>query len=244
MPRSARPTAIVTGGGRGIGRAICRQLIAERWNLGIVNLHGGELTRAFPRHGRDVLLIEGDVADPDTAPRAVAAVMKQFGRLDGVVSNAGIQKRVPLRALTLAQWRRVIDVNLTAALLFAQAAEKPLRKSKGAIVTIASTRALMSEPGTEAYAASKGGIVALTHALAMSLAPQVRVNCVSPGWIHTGHRPLRKKDHAQQPVGRVGKPEDIAEIVSFLLDARRSGYVTGANFVVDGGMTRKMIYEE
>ena len=149
--------------------------------------------------------------------------------------------------LTLAEWRKVLDTNLTAAFLFARAAEKPLRAAHGAIVTIASTRALMSEPDTESYSASKGGLVALTHALAVSLGPDVRVNCVSPGWIvvrREEEQTLRRKDHRQHPAGRVGRPEDIAEMVAFLLDGERSGFVTGANFVVDGGMTRKMIYEE
>jgi NAD(P)-dependent dehydrogenase (short-subunit alcohol dehydrogenase family) len=171
--------------------------------------------------------------------------VQRFGRLDGVVSNAGIMIRKPIASLTLAEWNRVIDTNLTAAFLLARAAENPLRKAKGAIVTIASTRALMSEPNTESYSATKGGLLALTHALAISLGPDVRVNCVSPGWIATErHGVLRRKDHAQHPVGRVGKVQDIAEIVGFLLDGKRSGFVTGANFVVDGGMTRKMIYEE
>ena len=103
----------------------------------------------------------------------------------------------------------------------------------------------MSEPNTESYAASKGGLAALTHALAISLGPAVRVNCVSPGWIETkSYGALRRKDHTQHPAGRVGKPQDIAEIVAYLLDGERSGFVTGANFVIDGGMTRKMIYEE
>jgi hypothetical protein len=162
-----------------------------------------------------------------------------------VVSNAGIMIRKPLRRLTLEEWRRVIDTNLTAAFLLARAAEKPLRKTHGAMVLIASTRATMSEPNTESYSASKGGLVALTHALAISLAPDVRVNCVSPGWIETkDYRALRRKDHAQHPAGRVGKPQDIAEIVGWLLDGKRSGFVTGDNIVVDGGMTRKMIYVE
>jgi hypothetical protein len=192
-----------------------------------------------------VALIEGDVGHEDTAKRAVATAVSEFGRLDAVVSNAGIMIRKPLRRLMFAEWRKVIDTNLTAAFLFARAAEQALRRSKGAIVTIASTRALMSESDTESYSASKGGIVALTHALAVSLGPDVRVNCVSPGWIETGdYGALRRKDHTQHPAGRVGKPEDVAEMVAFLLDRERSGFVTGANFVIDGGMTRKMIYEE
>jgi NAD(P)-dependent dehydrogenase (short-subunit alcohol dehydrogenase family) len=120
-----------------------------------------------------------------------------------------------------------------------------LRSAKGSIVTIASTRALMSEPNTESYSASKGGLLALTHALAISLGPDIRVNCVSPGWIATSdYATLKRKDHAQHPAGRVGKPQDVAEVVAFLLDREKSGFVTGANFVVDGGMTRKMIYME
>ena len=145
----------------------------------------------------------------ETAGRAVRTVDDRFGRLDALVSNAGIMVRKPLRQLTLSEWRKVLDTNLTAAFLFARAAEKPLRASRGAIVTIASTRALMSEPNTESYSASKGGLVALTHALAISLAPEVRVNCVSPGWIvvrREEEEKLRRKDHLQHPAGRVGCP--------------------------------------
>jgi NAD(P)-dependent dehydrogenase (short-subunit alcohol dehydrogenase family) len=241
----AKPVALVTGGANGIGRAVARHLLDTGWRVGVLDLPDSRLARAFPRRSRNALTIEGDVRDEETVSHAVAAVVRRFGRLDAVVSNAGIMIRKPIASLTLAEWNRVIDTNLTAAFLLARAAEKPLRKAKGAIVTIASTRALMSEPNTESYSATKGGLLALTHALAISLGPNVRVNCVSPGWIATErHGVLRRKDHAQHPVGRVGKVQDIAEIVGFLLDGKRSGFVTGANFVVDGGMTRKMIYEE
>ena len=242
---NAKPVALVTGGANGIGRAIARHLLDTDWQLGIIDLPDSGLHRVYPPRNRNVLAIAGDVGEEETVSDAVDALLRRFGRLDAVVSNAGIMIRKPLRRLTLAEWHRVIDTNLTAAFLLARAAEKPLRKARGAIVSIASTRALMSEPNTESYAATKGGLVALTHALAISLGPDVRVNCVSPGWIETkDYRGLRSKDHAQHPAGRVGKPQDIAEIVGFLLDAKRSGFVTGANFVVDGGMTRKMIYEE
>jgi NAD(P)-dependent dehydrogenase (short-subunit alcohol dehydrogenase family) len=236
--------ALVTGGASGIGRAIARNLIAADWSVGIVDVAKEKMRGSFPASAR-VVLIAGDIGEERTAARAVETLVKRFDRLDAVVSNAGIMIRKPLRQLTLAQWHRVIDTNLTATFLLARAAERELRKAHGAIVTIASTRALMSEANTESYSASKGGIVALTHALAISLGPDIRVNCVSPGWIETkDYDALRRKDHAQHPLGRVGKPEDIAEMVAFLLDPQRSGFVTGANFVVDGGMTRKMIYEE
>ncbi len=239
--------AIVTGAARGIGRAIVQHLHGEGWRIGAVDLPKSALARSFPPRQRNVLAIEGDVSDEPTTRMAVRSVVDRFGRLDAIVSNAGIMVRKPLRQLTLAEWRKVIDTNLTATFLLARAAERPLRAAKGAIVTIASTRALMSEPDTKSYAASKGGLVALTHALAVSLGPDVRVNCISPGWIATtleGTTKLRRKDHAQHPAGRVGRPADIAAMVATLLDAERSGFITGANFVVDGGMTRKMIYEE
>ena len=237
--------ALVTGGANGIGRAVCRHLLGSGWRAGVLDLPGTSLTRHFPLRARNVVLIEGDVREEETAARAVAAVAARFGRLDGLVSNAGIMVRKPLHQLTLAEWHRVIDTNLTATFLLARAAEKALRKTRGAIVTIASTRAKMSEPNTESYSASKGGVVALTHSLAVSLGPDIRVNCVSPGWIATkDYAALRRKDHAQHPTGRVGKPDDVAELVAWLLDGERSGSVTGADFIIDGGMTRKMIYEE
>ena len=130
------------------------------------------------------------------------SALDRFGRLDAVVANAGIIIRRPIRRLSLEDWRRVIDINLTATFLLARAAQRPLRSSKGSIVTIASTRALMSEPNTESYSASKGGLLALTHALAVSLGPDIRVNCVSPGWIATSdYAKLKRKDHAQHPGG-------------------------------------------
>jgi NAD(P)-dependent dehydrogenase (short-subunit alcohol dehydrogenase family) len=247
MARRKAPVALVTGAAHGIGRAIAQRLKDDGWRLGVIDLPNAGLSRIYSKKSRRTVLIEGDVAEEQTAGAAVAAVIDKFGRLDGIVSNAGIMVREPISRLTLAEWRQVIDTNLTATFLLARAAEKELRAANGAIVTIASTRALMSEPNTESYAASKGGLVALTHALAISLAPDVRVNCVSPGWIvvrREEQQELRRKDHLQHPAGRVGRPQDIAEIVAFLLDRGRAGFITGANFVVDGGMTRKMIYEE
>jgi len=142
-----------------------------------------------------------------------------------------------------------LSVNLTGAFLVSRQCIVLLRDSGGAIVNIASTRALQSEVNTEAYAASKGGLVALTHAMAVSLGPDVRVNAVSPGWIDTRMQslqhsdPLRRVDHQQHAVGRVGQPEDIGELVAFLLSPA-AGFITGQNLAADGGMSRQMIYRE
>lgn len=146
----------------------------------------------------------------------------------------------------------VLATSLTGPLLRSKYAALHLAKQKGCIANITSTRAHMSEPDTEAYSASKGGLLALTHALAISLGPAIRVNAVSPGWIDVNawqkaskrHAPdLRPEDHAQHPADRVGKPEDIAEMVLFLC-SEAAGFITGQEFIVDGGMTRKMIYAE
>jgi NAD(P)-dependent dehydrogenase (short-subunit alcohol dehydrogenase family) len=129
MPARAHPVAMVTGGANGIGRAIVRHLTGNGWRVGVLDLPGSGLHRAFPRGTRHVTLIEGDVGIEETAPRAVAAIFERFGRLDALVSNAGIMIRKPLRRLTLPEWHRVLDTNLTATFLLARAAEKPLRKA-------------------------------------------------------------------------------------------------------------------
>ncbi len=185
-----------------------------------------------------------DVSVEADVMRLVSEAVDKFGRLDAIVSNAGIMSRKPLAETTLDDWNKVMATNLTAAFLLAKYAEPHLRAARGAMVLIASTRAHMSEPHTFAYSASKGGLVALTHSLALSLGPDVRVNCISPGWINVDESAkLSEEDHRQHPVGRVGVPQDIAAAVAYLL-SDQAGFITGAELVIDGGMTRKMIYAE
>jgi NAD(P)-dependent dehydrogenase (short-subunit alcohol dehydrogenase family) len=235
--------ALVTGAARGIGRAITAGLLGEGWSVAVVDADraAAEATLGDLDAGGRATLVLADVGDEDAVRQAVATTVEAFGRLDAVVSNAGVMVRKPVAELGLDEWRRVLDTNLTAAFLLAKHSAGHLRRTRGSIVTVASTRALQSEPDTEAYSASKGGLVALTHALAVSLGSEVRVNCVSPGWIDTAGEPLSEADHRQHPAGRVGRPEDVAALVGWLVGPG-SGFVTGANFVVDGGMTRKMVY--
>lgn len=226
--------AVVTGGARGIGKAVAEALAGRGWQVAVADLHA-------VKGSSELAYLKCDVSREASVRACIGAVVKRFGRLDGLINNAGIAHPHirPVEKLPLAEWNRLIGVNLTGAYLMAKHAVPHLRRARGAVVNIASTRALQSEPDTEAYAASKGGLVALTHALAMSLGPEVRVNCISPGWI--AHQPVRRKDHAQHPVGRVGAAQDVAELVAYLL-SDAAGFVTGQNFVLDGGMTRKMIY--
>jgi NAD(P)-dependent dehydrogenase (short-subunit alcohol dehydrogenase family) len=243
--RAARPVALVTGAANGIGRAIALHLLDAGWCVVAFDLPKTRLAQHYRGWARSAAIIEGDAADEDTVRDAVRLALDRFGRLDAVVANAGVLLRRPLRRLTLDDWNRVLDTNLTSTFLLAREARRALRTAKGSIVTIASNRTVMSEPNTESYVASKGGLVALTHALAISLAPHIRVNCVSPGWIATtDYNKLRRRDHLAHPAGRVGRPQDVAETVAFLLDREKSGFITGANLTVDGGMTRKLIMVE
>ncbi len=228
--------ALVTGAARGIGNAVAARFARDGWKVVIADRD--------PAHpGFPARCVQADVADEAAVAALVQGIAAREGRLDALVCNAGFMIRKPVVALSLAEWNAVLATNLTSSFLLAREAAALLRAARGAIVTIASTRARQSEPDTESYAASKGGLVALTHALAISLGPEIRVNCVSPGWINTKEEALRPEDHAQHPAGRVGRPEDIAALVAWLVGPE-SGFVTGAEFLADGGMTRKMIYAE
>lgn len=236
MPKAKhrKRVVIVTGAANGIGQGIARRLAGEGWLVIAAD-------RETVRKAEGITPVKADVTSEADLRQLVTETRDTFGSIDAIVSNAGISEFKSLADSTLEDWNRVLATNLTPAFLLAREAEKDLRKAKGAMILIASTRAHMSEPDTHAYSATKGGQVALTHSLAISLGPDVRVNCISPGWINVSGEKLSKKDHAQHPAGRVGTPDDIAAAVSFLL-SDQSGFITGAELIVDGGMTRKMIY--
>lgn len=249
-----KQVAIVTGGGQGIGKATALKLLQAGYRVAIADIdsEAGTETAAEYRSLGEICFISTDVADEISVQQMVAQAIAHYGYLDVLVNNAAIANphNTPIEDLDLAQWNRIISTNLTSAFLTTKYAVPHLRSRQGSIINIASTRALMSEPHTEAYSATKGGIVALTHALANSLGPDIRVNCISPGWIavedwkkpSTREAPqLTEQDHRQHPAGRVGIPEDIAGMVVYLA-SEAAGFITGANFVIDGGMTRKMIY--
>ncbi|MBP3060737.1 NAD(P)-dependent dehydrogenase, short-chain alcohol dehydrogenase family [Ectopseudomonas chengduensis] len=249
-PNNGR-VALVTGAARGIGLGISAWLITEGWQVVLADVDRERGSRVARALGDNAWFVAMDVAKEDQVSVGVAEVLGQFGRLDALVCNAAISDphTPPLESLDLKRWNRLLAVNLTGAMLLAKHCAPYLRGHRGAIVNIASTRASQSEADCEAYAASKGGLVALTHALSISLGPEVRVNCVSPGWIDSRDpsqqrlEPLSVFDHAQHPVGRVGTVEDVAAQVAWLL-SDAAGFVTGQEFIIDGGMSRKMIYQD
>ena len=245
-----RPAVLaVTGGAQGIGRAIAEHFAARGYAVSIADTNaaaGRSAIGALRRRGVRAEFFRTDVSREAEVRAWLRGTARALGCPAVLVNNAGIRASAPFLTLSPRAFDTVLATNLRGAFLCTQEAGRLMVKHrvKGAIINIASTRALMSEPGTEAYSASKGGLVALTHATAVSLGPRgIRVNCVSPGWIETrkGARHSRR-DRLQHPVGRVGEPADIARACLFL--AEDAGFMTGQNVVIDGGMTVKMIYAD
>ena len=242
---------IITGGAQGIGKITTLELLKQNYCVSVFDKDKEALDEMKAEvDSKNCSLYHVDVANEKEVIDAINESTKQFNGLYGLINNAAISINKPIAQLTLIEWQQVIDCNLTGVFLCSKHALPYLKKSKGSVINMASTRAFQSESNTEAYSASKGGVFALTHALAMSVAPDVRVNCISPGWIDVSgvkkassaqQTTLSQSDHEQHPAGRVGNAEDIARTILFLLD-KRNDFITAQNFVIDGGMTRKMIY--
>jgi NAD(P)-dependent dehydrogenase (short-subunit alcohol dehydrogenase family) len=249
---NTQKTAIITGAAQGIGRVLVEKLATQGYCISAWDNDPEAIAEISSVHkaSEKLIWLTVDVSSPEEVSSAVKLTLKKWKNLHLLINNAAIAVNKPLDVLSIEEWQKVIDVNLSGTLYCSKFAAHALRKSKGSIINMCSTRALMSEPDTEAYAASKGGVYALTHALAISLGPDIRVNSISPGWIEVSHLKksskathysFRDEDHSQHPSGRVGKAEDITSMVIFLAN-EKNGFITGQNFVVDGGMTKKMIY--
>jgi len=218
--------AVVTGGAGGIGKCICEE---------------------FSRQGAHVCLIDiapnpyfiGDIGDEETLRRFAAKVIEEYGRVDFLVNNAP-PPTMGIDTCSYEDFMRALRVGV-AAPFYLTKLFLPYFAPGASVVNISSSRDRMSQPQTESYTAAKGGIAALTHALAVSLGPRVRVNSISPGWINTGDAVYTGPDADQHPVGRVGTMEDIAAMVLFLC-SDKAGFITGENICIDGGMTKNMIY--
>ncbi|MBO7586625.1 MAG: SDR family oxidoreductase [Bacteroidales bacterium] len=218
--------AVVTGGAQGIGRCIAEEFRKAGATVCVIDKQPGD-------H------FVGDLADKDVLERFAKEVIAKHGRLDYLVNNA-LPLMKGIAECSYEEFQYALSVGVTVPFYLAKLFA-PHFAEGAAIVNISSSRDRMSQPQTESYTAAKGGIAALTHALAVSLAGKVRVNSISPGWIDTQYTVYEGPDAVQQPAGRVGNPLDIANMVLYLC-SDKAGFITGENICIDGGMTRQMIY--
>lgn len=218
--------AVVTGGAQGIGLCIAEEFRKAGAKVCVIDKQDGD-------H------FVGDIADKEVLERFAKKVIGEYGHVDYLVNNA-LPLMKGIDACSFEEFQYAMSVGVTAPFYLAKLFA-PHFAAGAAIVNISSSRDRMSQPQTESYTAAKGGIAALTHALAVSMAGKVRVNSISPGWIDTNYTVYEGPDATQQPVGRVGNPLDIAHMVLFLC-SEKAGFITGENICIDGGMTRQMIY--
>ena len=240
---------LVTGGANGIGKAISQAFLNAGATVIVADvdaMNGETVVEEWKKDNLNAVFCKINLVDVAAIIKMFEDLVGRYGKIDVLVNNAGKGIFKPLLELSIEEWDEVIHLNLRAAFVTSQQFAKYHEPNcYGRIINIASTRYLMSEPNSEAYAASKGGIVSLTHALALSLSGEgVAVNAISPGWIkNEQYEELTAADHEQHPAKRVGKPEDIVRACLFLTD-EQNDFLTGQNLVIDGGMTKKMIYVE
>ena len=236
----------VTGGAEGIGKAIVQAFCNAGYRVAFCDKN----ETAGQQLGKETgtVFYQVDVSDQESLERCMQRIFLVWGDIDIIVNNAGVSKFSPITETSIDDFDNILSVNLrpafiTSRLLAIHRKSQPSRNPFGRIINICSTRYLMSEPGSEGYAASKGGIYSLTHALAVSLSEwHITVNSIAPGWIQNhDYEQLRTEDHTQHPSGRVGKPEDIARMCLFL-SQEENDFINGENITIDGGMTKKMIY--
>ena len=245
----SKRVVLVTGGAKGIGQGICLEYLKAGATVVVADVDdiaGRAIEMEWKRMGYPVLFYPIDLTKVEEIQKMFEEIAVSYKKVDILINNAGVSKFKSLYDLTLEDWESVLNTNLRSMVFTAQQFAFQNRGTEyGRIINISSTRHLMSEPDSEAYAASKGGIVSLTHALALSLSKEkITVNCISPGWIqNTNYESLKAEDHHQHPSLRVGKPEDIAKACLFLSE-EDNDFINGQNLVIDGGMTKKMIYIE
>ncbi len=241
---------VITGGANGIGRCLVESFASNGYAVAFsdVDAERGEmLAHSINSEGSECQFFHGDMANEADVQAFVKTALNRFEKVDALINNACLSKRGILSGCSWTDFSYVLSLGITAPYMLCKLFMEHL--SPGAsIVNIASTRAFMSQPDTESYTAAKGGISALTHALAVSLAGKARVNAVSPGWIDTGEyqasgslADYSKGDIMQHPCRKVGEPKDIAAMCLFLC-TEDAGFITGQNFTVDGGMTKQMVY--
>ncbi|NJN26430.1 MAG: SDR family oxidoreductase [Cyclobacteriaceae bacterium] len=239
---------VITGAAQGIGRALAMSYAHEGAHVVAIDKNEHSLMqtcRGIEKNGHKAMPLVMELSKVQDIEKGFSTIASLLRRVDVLINNAGLSINKPIFELSIDEWDYVMHSNLRAAFVCAREAARLMNPTGGSIVNIASTRALMSEPDTFAYSASKGGLLSLTHALAISLGTDnIRVNAISPGWIEAENYPgLKSTDHAQHPAGRVGKPNDVAKACHYLTDPDND-FLTGINLVIDGGMTHKMIYEE
>lgn len=241
---------VITGGALGIGRCLTREFSRAGAKIAFVDKNeqaGKENEEFLKKNGGQVIFFAGDISDEKVLHQFADLVIKEYGKVDFLINNACISMGGIHTPCSYEDFNMVLRVGVTAPYMLTQLF-LPYFNKGASIVNISSSRAFMSQANTESYTAAKGGITALTHALAVSLSGRVRVNSIAPGWIDTGKYhdehyvpKYTKGDIAQHPSGRVGEPMDIARAVMFLCDERNS-FINGENITIDGGMTKLMIY--
>ena len=230
---------VVTGGGNGIGKQICKDFIEAGDHVCFIDIDEGKSTEFAAEHA-NLYFYKGDIADKAVLKGFIDFAIEKLGRIDVLVNNACRMNKGILSGLSYEEFDETLAIGLKAPYELSRLCKEELIRNKGRIINIASSRAFQSEPDTEAYTSVKGGITALTHALAISLGPDVLVNCIAPGWINvSGQHEFSKEDCSAIPAGKVGTPKDISEMVLYLC---QQTFITGETITIDGGMNKRMIY--